>query len=230
MSDGRRYNPEIYLRASKPFGKTWEKWAAIWCNWLLSVPRANNPSVDDTGKNCGQNQNNPNVWFLGGTFGNTVPVKRICSIPVGKAILFAILEKEDSFAEDLDLKNESELSSRAKNFMDRVTYLQATVDGVKLEDLDKYRVQSEFFDLIFPEHSVYDVKAGVTRAVCDGYWVFLKPLCIGKHEIHFAGEVSLADDVVTEQFKNDSIYMPMWQYIDTNSSFKLDITYELTVD
>jgi hypothetical protein len=220
----------LYSRESKPFGKSWEEWAASWCKWLLSLPKDVNPSLDDTGENCFQNQEDPNVWYLGGSFGNIVPIIRFCRIPKHRAILFPILEKEDSFAEDVDLKYESDLRLRAKEFMDRVRKLQVTVDGIRLQELHKYRVQSSIFDLNFPTNCVYDVEPGFTKAVCDGYWVFLRPLSAGQHEIQFSGEVAMiSDDTVTDQFRNDPLYAHIKEHIERNVSFVLDITYQIIV-
>lgn len=220
----------MYPRNYEPFGKSWEKWAAIWCNWLLSIPRDRNPAVDETGKNCSQNQRDENVWFLAGTFGNNIPVRRKCTVPESKAILFPIADKEDSFVEDPDLINEGELSMRARTSMDRLIYLQLIVDGKKFLNFNNYRVHSEFFDLTFPENNVYDVKPGVTRSICDGYWAFLRPLPIGSHEIFFSASIFLPiDDTVTMQIKNSSIYNPIVEEIDKNSRFKIDVTYDLMI-
>lgn len=220
----------MYPRNSNPFGKSWEKWAAIWCNWLLSIPRDKNPAVDDTGDNSAQNQTDANVWFLTGTFGNNIPVRRKCTVPESKAILFSILDKEDSFAEDLDIKDEEELAIRARNSMDRLIYLEVYVDGRRLQNLKKYRVQSEFFDLTFPENNVYDVNPGITRSVCDGYWVFLRPLPIGSHVINFSAGVFLPrDDTVTKLMKNSSIYRSLVEAINRNFRFNIEVTYDLTV-
>ena len=220
----------MYPRSTNPFGIKWEKWAAIWCEWQLSIARANHPALDMTGKYSSQNQDNPNVWFLTGTFGNSVPVTRFCAVPKERAILFPIIYKEDSFAEDTDLDTEPKLKARAKVFADNVKYLRTAVDGQDLQDLYSNRVQSDFFDLVFPRNCVYDVTPGHTRSVCDGYWVFLKPLPIGKHKIDFTASASLLeDDVVTEQIKNDSIYAPFRNYIEKYSSFKVDVSYGLTV-
>jgi hypothetical protein len=214
----------------RPFGKLWEEWAALWCNWMLSIPRDRNPSLDETGKNCMENQTNPYVWFLGGTFGNIVPIKRRCTIPLGKAILFPILEKEDSFAEDHDLITEGELAQRASEVMDRIVHLEAKIDGIELVQLNRYRVCSRPFDLSIPKDSVYDLPPGTTRSVCDGIWIFLRPLPAGSHRIHFAGRKVLPKgDVVTEQIKSDSIYAPIKDFIDNKSLFIVDVTYDLNV-
>ena len=220
----------MYPRNYQPFGKSWEKWAAIWCNWLLTIPKDKNPALDETGKNAGQNQRNENVWFLAGTFGNNISITRSCTVPRSKAIFFPIAEKEDSFAEDLDILNEEELASRARTSMDRLIYLQLTVDGKKLLNLKDYRVHSEFFDLKFPENNVYDVKPGATLSVCDGYWAFLKPLPIGRHEICFSAEIFLPkDDIVTLQIKNRSIYSSMVEKIDKSSRFGIEVSYDLAI-
>jgi len=221
----------MYPRKYQPFGKSWEKWTAIWCNWLLSIPREKNPAVDETGKNSSQNQVDANVWFLAGSFGNNIPVRRKCTVPNSKAILFPIVNKEDSFAEDLDLIYEQELAMRARNSMDRLICVQLIVDGKKISNLSEYRVLSEFFDLTFPENNVYDVNTKNTRAVCDGYWAFLRPLPIGSHEIYFSAKVFLPKgDQVTKQIKNSSIYSSVVEEIDKNSRLNIEVTYELTVE
>jgi hypothetical protein len=40
----------FYQSNESPFGRTWEKCEAKWCEWMLSVPKKNNPSMDVTGK------------------------------------------------------------------------------------------------------------------------------------------------------------------------------------
>jgi len=220
----------LFPRESKPFGRSWEEWAASWCKWLLQLPKGINPSLDDTGENCCKKQEDVNVWFLAGSFGNVAPIKRYCKIPKHRSILFPILEKEDSFAEDVDLNYESELRLRAKQFMDRVKNLELIVDGTKVQRLYEYRVQSPIFDLNFPVNCVYDIEPGLTKAVCDGYWVFLRPLSVGEHVIQFSGEVAMIrNDTVTNQFKNDPLYAHLKENIDRNASFVLEIIYQIVV-
>jgi hypothetical protein len=219
----------LYERNFHPFGKSWEEWAALWCNWLLSISKKKNPAIDETGKYCSMNQNNEEVWFLAGTFGNIVPVKRRCTIPAGKAILFPILEKEDSFQEDRDLKTEEELIKRSRDATNRLIHMEATIDGESVDRLENYRVQSEVFDLTFPEDNVYDIGAGLTRSVCDGYWLFIKPLLAGKHYIYFKGETSLDEAFTLTQLRSNDAYGQIWKHISENSTFKLEVSYELTV-
>jgi hypothetical protein len=220
----------VFPLNSDPYGVSWEEWAAIWCKWMLSLARDKNPSLDESGKNCRHDQSCAEVQFLGGSFGNENVIKRKCVVPSGKAILFPILEKEDSFVEDPDLNTEEELARRAKRAMDLVTHLDARIDGLKIGDLKKYRIRSNFFDLRFPKDNVYDVVPGTTRSVCDGYWVFLRPLPHGIHSIYFRGECLLPKgEVPTERIMNDRVYAPIKKFVNEFQKFKVEVEYELTV-
>jgi hypothetical protein len=107
--------------------------------------------------------------------------------------------------------------------------MEATIDGEKIAGLENYRVRSEVFDLTFPKDNVYDVRPGLTRSVCDGYWLFIKPLQIGKHFIDFKGETSLKEPYTIMQLKNNEVHSPIWESIDQNLTFKLRVSYELTI-
>jgi hypothetical protein len=180
-------NAGVYSLGEKPNGLTYGNWTAKWWQWFVSIPQDVNPAGDFTGKYCGQNQNGP-VWFLTGTFGGTA--ERTCEIPAGKAILFPLLNTECSYLENPELKTESELLTCAKQAQDSGSItMSATVDGTQLKNLEKYRVESQLFDLAFPENNVFSVAPGKTKAVSDGFWVFLEPLPSGNHEIDHSGSV-----------------------------------------
>lgn len=219
----------LYRRDLHPFGKSWEEWAALWCNWILSIPKKMNPALDETGKYCAINQNDENVWFLAGTFGNVIPVKRICKIPAGRAIFFPILEKEDSFTEDQDLTTEQELIKRVTDATNLVIQMEANIDGRRLNQLENYRARSEVFDLTFPKDNVYDVRPGLTRSVCDGYWLFIKPLELGKHFLFFRGETSLKESYILTRMKTNEVYGKISGHISNKNTFTLEVSYELTI-
>lgn len=40
----------FYQSNESPLGRTWEKCEAKWCEWMLSVPKKNKPSMEVTGK------------------------------------------------------------------------------------------------------------------------------------------------------------------------------------
>jgi hypothetical protein len=43
---------------------------------------------------------------------------------------------------------------------------------------------------MLPDNNVVEATPGHTRAVSDGYWVFLQPLAPGKHKIFATGSCS----------------------------------------
>ena len=81
------------------------------------------------------------------------PVDRYCTIPAGKAILFTILNSECSFAEFPDLRTERELRQCAKQMQDSVVHLEASIDGISVTGLEKYRIQSPLFNFTISENN-----------------------------------------------------------------------------
>jgi hypothetical protein len=71
--------------------------------------------------------------------------------------------------------------------------IEATVDGVKLKDLESYRTQSGYFNSSIVENDIYNSPAGDYRAFADGYFVFLEPLPTGKHDVNL--KVSVLNSV-----------------------------------
>jgi hypothetical protein len=189
MTNSDNNNLSVFFRDSDPYGLSYAAWTAKWWQWVLSIPLKNNPINDNTGKNCAVNQSGP-VWFLAGTTGGAgsdMMPERNCVIPAGKAVLFPILNYGATFADEPTIKSEQELVSLAKREMDIVSTLEVTVDGVKLNGLEKYRVQSPTFEVVLPENNLFDGTPGPTKGAADGYWLFLEPLDRGKHKIHSFG-------------------------------------------
>jgi hypothetical protein len=211
----RDNNPELFGRESLPFGKPWGNWIEIWWTWCMNNPTGNNPVEDATGEFCCENQNDPNVWFLAGTFGGKA--ERNCNIPAGRAIFFPVVNDLISYAEYRDLKTEEELTAYAKNDLDTATDYQVVVDDAQLNGLEKYRVKSGLFRIVLPiEISPGVITANPTMAVSDGYWIFLKHLRVGNHTIFFKGEKRLYDEIHYSDYKGHGM-------------FEVEVKYNITV-
>ncbi|HKI08035.1 MAG TPA: hypothetical protein VKA09_06540 [Nitrososphaeraceae archaeon] len=182
QTDDRGTNVQLFTLDSIPFGTPYNEWTSIWWMWLISTPLSESPAADSNGQYCAKSQTGP-VWFLAGTFQGSA--ERTCEIPAGKGILFPVFNAECSFAEYPNLKTDSELSQCAKELIDKVTFVQATIDGVQIQNIS--RTQSPPFAVTFPEENIFGVQAGPTRAVSDGFWIFLQPLSAGNHVINFKG-------------------------------------------
>lgn len=168
----------VYETRSIPFGVPYRRWTALWWNWLHSFPKESNPASDSNGELCELSQNHPNVWFLAGTLGGSAT--RSCKIPIGRAILFPIITSAFSYAVDPYLKSEEELIKTTTHDIDTVDELSLSLNDIVFDDFKKFRVRTEPFN---------DVINGIsTKAVSDGYWMFLKPLKAGKFKIHFSGQ------------------------------------------
>jgi hypothetical protein len=102
----------------------------------------------------------------------------------------------------------------ARQYIDHVTAVSASLDGVPVQDLllppetSKYRVTSSIFDFNGdPSNQTWDPCCGPrAKGVSDGYWIMLKPLPAGPHTLVFSG---------TETF-------PTY-------SFTVTVTYNLTI-
>jgi hypothetical protein len=201
-------NPGVYSINDKPYGLPYGNWTAKFWQWVLPIPKDLNPAIDNTGQKCAQSQSGP-VWLLLGAIAGSA--ERTCTIPAGKAILFPLLNSECSYTETPTARSESDLRTCALAGDASATNLQATVDGRNLQQVDKYRVQSGLFNVTLAENNILGVHGGPTKSVSDGWWVFLQPLSVGRHEIHFGGV--LGNPTVTS----------------TQPRYVVDVTYHLTV-
>jgi hypothetical protein len=200
FTSAQSQNFNIFPVDSRPYNLTYGEWSARWWIWALSVPEENNPITDQTGENCDINQQGP-VWFLAGTLGGSVT--RECSIPPGKAILLSPLNIECSYAEFPAMKTEKELRDCAQW---PGASVEVTIDGVNIQEIDKYNVQSPIFDVVLPENNIFGAPAGPTKAVSGGWWVLLEPLQPGKHQISFGGSVVDNPTTGTQGFAVEATY------------------------
>lgn len=176
---------EIFSPDSHPYNLTYGDWSAKWWQWAESIPLDKSPFDDPTGHRCGTSQNDSNVWFLAGTLGGDAV--RTCEIPAGKAVMFTVINVQCNFFVDKVSKNEADLRKCAKDDQDTVNVLNATVDGKVVENIDQFRTQSPLFNLTFPPNNVAGVAPGTTQAISDGWFIILKPLPSGQHQIRSYG-------------------------------------------
>jgi hypothetical protein len=219
LAHARNRNPGVLPPHSKAFGKTYGEWSAAWWQWALTTPANRHPLTDSADCSAGQSGK---VFFLGGTF-TAVPgsgpneiigtADRDCTIPTGKAIFFPILNGECSTIEG-NGTTEAELRSCAEFLADHVEDMVVTIDGVALQNLESYRVQSPLFEFgPLPDPNIFGLTPGATSpAVADGFYILLAPLSAGQHTIHFSGK---------------AVFTAAQDGFDL--TFILDVTYDLTV-
>jgi hypothetical protein len=83
-------NPVLFPRQAHAFGADMATWAEREGQWLYSVTADHNPLFDQTGVDCGVDQQGP-VWFIPPIAGPPVfSGRRACTVPHGRAILLDI--------------------------------------------------------------------------------------------------------------------------------------------
>lgn len=224
LSERQKYlnnvaTPRQYLREESPFEQTWETWVERWWQWCYSFPDASSPVTDSSGQFCKEHQDYKSVWFLAGTFGGKA--ERNCTLPRETSIFFPILTDIVSFYTDPRLKTKSELDAYSKADLDHTQLISVKMDGHIMLNLYSYRVHTNLFSIDVPDinNKVLRVK---TQAISDGYWMFLKPLSLGKHRLEFIGEKLEFDRI--DDYKNISD-----NDIKNLAKFRVEVTYYIEI-
>jgi hypothetical protein len=199
-------NPRILPPNSHPYGRTYGQWAAAWWQWALAIPVDRNPLVDETGANAAQGQSGQ-VWFLAGVFNATGTAVRTITVPHGKALFFPIVNNVWINTLPSDPLTADGIRPLIAPAINDATALACEIDGVSVQNLQRYRTESPLFNITVPADNVFGsaLSAGTHGPDMDeGYYLMLAPLGAGQHTIHFHG--SLPD-----------------------VAFTLDITYHIAV-
>jgi hypothetical protein len=186
---------------SEPYGLTFAEWIVRWWKWILSIPKEKNPALDKFGNNVAMRQHDPSVWFLSGTFGGSVVRK--CKIPSGRSILIPVINYECSFADEPSIKSRTDLELKCKGEIDDIKNLAFKIDQLQVNNLTRYRIRSPLFDVYLGENNILDVEPIHTKMVSDGYWIFLKPLRIGRHVIMSSGSCQSGKIMVGTTYELD---------------------------
>ena len=191
-------NALAYAPSATPQGITYVEWTKKGWAWAMSSPCSSNPVNDVDGSRAGNNQSGA-VFFLAGT--SQSPSLRTITIPAGKEIFFPVFNviydypcPDTSFHPAPGESLEHLLVTGAATSMDKVSKLEVTLDGAALKNPETYRFATELYyftgnpDLA----NCFDpCITGTSQAgVSDGYWVMLKALSKGAHQLHFHGEVT----------------------------------------
>lgn len=120
--------------------------------------------------------------------------------------MFPIIKVRCDYASDPAAKTESDLRTCAKEDQDLVTRVEATVDGVPIANLQQYRLQSPLFGLNLTANNPAGLPAWKTEAISDGWWIIMKPLSPGNHEVRFEGVLLDVTSTSTTNFATDITY------------------------
>ncbi|HZN41829.1 MAG TPA: hypothetical protein VFD82_23695 [Planctomycetota bacterium] len=181
-------DPGIFPVNSSPYGLDYAGWSAEWWTWNMEHPLFGHPSIDGVNFNVTSNQSG-NVWFLATPvqFGTATPtpLTRNITVPKGKALFVGTLTGEMSSLEGA--ATEAEQRDIANFQADRIVGLTCTLDGQTVNHA-AYRFESPQFSFTAPDPWIFSPAPGGTgTAVADGYYLFLRPLSVGQHVLHYTG-------------------------------------------
>lgn len=180
-------NSMLFTKDSKPYGSSYGDWITKWWQWNIGIPPSQHPREHFSPQTCTTNQTGP-VWFLPDIL--TGKEDRNCTIPQGKAILVPLLTGFcDDDNTDPTVKTDEGLRKCAMAG-DEYGVISAKLDGIDLQNLDQSRTQSNFFNLTVPKDNFCNCVPGTFKSMVDGFFVFLKPLPVGNHNLTLTTSVS----------------------------------------
>lgn len=195
LSYGQEDQSKIFLPGSSPYGISFNEWIAKWWQWYNSVPKTESPNFPDYPNHIAevdcairQDPSSP-VFFLFTPLVDEPSAQRTCDVPKDKAVLIPIISAEADIGDpELTDKSEQGMIQAAKSGNDYAA-ISVELDNTKLnfnED-PKYRTLSDFFNITFPEHNIWEPKEvpGTYVGVTEGYFLFLRPLSEGNHTLHY---------------------------------------------
>ena len=150
------------------------RWSERWWQWVGHFADGA-PYLDVDGSRCAQHQGQGPVWFLAGTDGNFDAV-RTCRIPAGKHLFVPLINwmvTRDPIDGEMSCADKQ---AQAGRFADHVVSGLVLLDGRPVGELQRMRVASG---------SCF-VSADGSSGASDGYWLMLKPLPPGKHQLAVA--------------------------------------------
>jgi hypothetical protein len=184
-------------------GSQYPDLAAKWWLWAFSFPAADIPFLNTGGAVDLSAHQTGHVWFLAGA--NSGPATRSATVPTGVQLFFPMANfvndypcPDPSFQPNPGESMEHFLVRTGLPNLQYMTDLFASVDGVKLRNLDTYLAVSPLFTFTADPAAAATVDPCITGTpqpgVSMGYWLLLTPLPPGDHVVRF-GSVGWGQDV-----------------------------------
>jgi hypothetical protein len=187
VASARNANPGILPPNSRVQGLTYGEWSAQFLQYALTIPASQSPFTGATGTNCIFKQVG-NVAMIIGDWAINEPLE--CQVPPGTMLFFLLVGSECSTLEPEPWYggNEAELTACAQSFV--TENLQASIDGVEVQNLDQYLFTTPLYEFTLPEDNIFGLTAGTTgESVGYGAWLLLAPLNPGMHTIYLYGSL-----------------------------------------
>ena len=189
----------VFAPEARPYGQSYEQWAARYFQWSMAFPATANPAADNAPVESGQPRR---VWFLPSVTGNRT-VTRSVTVPAHTPLLVAALSLRVNNTEcptDTEYTLD-ELFERARSQWDMALEARVTIDGIEVPELEDpqttpYLVEAGPFPITLADHD-NQLAAGGLSCVPDGatlepnvalgVFLMVRPLSPGSHTIQIRG-------------------------------------------
>jgi hypothetical protein len=179
-------NPGFMPPTAQVQGKTMAEWSALNWQFMYEVPLPQSPFLNNA-PNC-VSKAIGNVLLLNGNWG--MPID--CTVPAGMFIVFSgmgagcdDLEPEPFYGAD-----EGELYECATQELFTFANLKASIDGISLQNPERYVVISSLETFTTPDENIFGVPGGTEGMVMGkSFNLMLAPLSVGKHVFYAYGEL-----------------------------------------
>jgi len=189
----------VFPVSDMPYNHTFSYWVDKWFDWFLSLPNIpgntslSHPRDNYTPEKCSWNQDNKSpVWMLpDGPDQNDLSTTQIrdCKVPAGKALLVQIVGSNCSPNEGY--KNDQDLLNCANWILDKAQF-SVNIDGKEVmntyknpTDRNKIFVKPFTTIITYGKNNYYGDPPGTVRGMEAGYFLFVKPLSLGKHFVNY---------------------------------------------
>lgn len=177
-------NPGILPPDSRMQGMTYGEWSALYWKTALEIPCDENPICGNLGPNCFLDRSGNVGLAIAGVGTNTVQ----CAVPAGMNLFLLVLASECSTVEPPPFYggNEEELRECALAWVP--SEVEASIDGMPVQNLSDYLVLSPVFEFTLPEGNFLGLPGGTAgQSISYGTWLMLTPFTPGEHAIHLEG-------------------------------------------
>lgn len=150
-----------------------------WWQWALSIPAADNPILDTTGRRCALGQRG-NLWFLAGNTGGRT--ERTCTLPAGSRVLVPLHNSACAPTAGITAAQCSETVTR--DYLSFTSW-QIRVNGAPQEIIDQPPGTGEsVFTFAVPRNGLFGYKPGLYRATdAAGRWAIVDLMQPGLYTI-----------------------------------------------
>jgi hypothetical protein len=171
----------VYQPSAQPNGASRVDLAEAWVDWAFQAVDTNpllNPRCEYSGIG--------NIWFAPVSIGGDIELD--CTIPAGGKLFMSAGGVECSTAEDGGDTPE-ELSACVDSLLPFICCVQAEVDGVAVENIDRYMLKTDGQILAGPSLITDDP----TLIVQGGWFLIARPMSVGEHEVFLHDAVPAFD-------------------------------------